>query len=193
MYATFLLGSLAEHTGIALERNQRLAGMGPVLHLFDGDVVDRLTAGAALKESARNVDHVPRAGALVDQGRAAAATKAAHRARFLLLETVDLALSRRDAKALAPGADVGGVHGAMRKPAGAAVIVPSPERGVLHLKLHGPAQALAYDNRAAREFPGFHWTPASIGGVRQQSPLRVKSSPPKGQGATGETNPSNGN
>src|SRR5215467_9253824 len=162
LYATFLLGSLAEHAGIALERNQRLAGMGPVLHLFDGDVVNRLTTGAALKESARNVDHMPRAHALVDQGRAAAPTKAAHRARFLLLETVDLALPRRDAKALAPGADVGGVHGAMRKPAGAAVVVPSPERRVLHLKLHGPAQALACNNRAVREFPGFHRMGASL-------------------------------
>src|SRR5262249_16347315 len=160
--ATFLLGSLAEHAGIALERNQRLAGIGPVLHLFDGDVVNRLTAGAALKESARNVDHVPRAGALVDQGRAAAPTKAAHRARFLLLETLDLALPRRDAKALAPGVNVGGVHGAMRKPASPAVIVPSPERGVLHLELHGPAQALACDNGAAREFPGFHRMCASL-------------------------------
>src|SRR5262249_30389240 len=72
---------------------------------------------------------------------------------------IDLALPRRDAKALAPGADVGGVHRAMRKPAGAAVIVPSPERGVLHLELHGPAQALACNNRAAREFPGFHLVP----------------------------------
>src|SRR5262249_19968948 len=181
--ATFLLGSLAEHAGIALERNQRLAGIGPVLHLFDGDVVNRLTAGAALKESARNVDHVPRAGALVDQGRAAAPTKAAHRARFLLLETVDLALPRRDAKALAPGADVGGVHGAMRKPAGAAVIVPSPERGVLHFELHGPAQALACDNRGAGEFPGFHRMRASLE-TCGKSPLGVKSALPKGQGAT---------
>src|SRR5262249_10824255 len=117
--------------------------MGPILHLVDGDVVNRLTAGAALKESARNVNHVPRAGALVDQGCAAAPTKAATRPLSLLLERVALAAPRRDAKALAPGADVGGIHGAMRKPAGAAVIVPSPERGVLHLELHGPAQALA--------------------------------------------------
>src|SRR5215468_2871626 len=156
LYATFLLGSLAEHAGIALERNQRLAGIGPVLHLFDGDVVNRLAAGAALKESARNVDHVGRAGALVDQGCAAAPTKAAHRARFLLLETVDLTLPRRDAKALTPGADVGRVHGAMRKPAGAAVIVPSPESGVLHLELHGPAQALAGDSGGARKLAGLH-------------------------------------
>src|SRR5262249_7348843 len=177
--ATFLLGSLAEHAGIALERNQRLAGIGPVLHLFDGDVVNRLTAGAALKESARNVDHVPRAGALVDQGRAAAATKAAHRARFLLPETVDLALPDRNAKAPAPGADVGRVHGAMRNPAGATVIVPSPERGVLHLELHSPAQALAGDNRAAREFPGFHRMRASLEtcsalGVDRRSQVRVR-------------------
>ena len=58
----------------------------------------------------------------------------------------------------------------MRKPAGAAVIVPSPERGVLHLELHGPAQALACDDRAAREFPGFHRMRASL-----QSPAKVGS------------------
>jgi hypothetical protein len=137
----------------------------PVLHLFDGDVVNRLTAGAALKERARNVDHVGRAGALVDQGRATALTEAAHRAGLRLLETADLAFPRRDAKALAPGADVGRVHRAMRKPAGAAVIVPSPERGVLHLELHGPAQALAGDSRAARKPPGFHRLRASLGDV----------------------------
>src|SRR5262249_24068527 len=141
---------------------QRLAGINPVLHLFDGNVVDRLTAGAALKESARNVDHAPRAGALVDQGRAAAPTKTAHRARCLFHETVDLALPPGDAKALAPGADVGGVYGDMHKPAGAAVIVPSPERRELHLELHGPAKALARDNRTAREFPGFHRICASL-------------------------------
>jgi hypothetical protein len=38
----------------------------------------------------------------------------------------------------------------MGKPAGAAVIVPSPERRVFHLELHSPAQALAGDSRAAR-------------------------------------------
>ena len=121
--------------------------------------MESVTAGAALKESARNVDHVPRARALIDQGRAAAPTEAAHRARFLLLETVDLALPRRDAKALAPRADVGRIHGAMRKPAGATVIVPGPERGVLHLELHGPAQALP-GTAGRSKAPGFlDWVP----------------------------------
>src|SRR4030095_8916843 len=50
----------------------------------------------------------------------------------------------------------------MRKPGGAAVIVPSPERGVIHLELHGPAQALAGDDRVAREFPGYHRMRASF-------------------------------
>src|SRR5262249_53565476 len=100
--------------------------------------------------------------ALVDEGGAAAPTKAAHRARFLLRETADVALPRRDAKAFTPSTDVGRVHGPMRKPAGATVIVPSPERGVLHLELHDPAQALAGDNGAAREFPRFHGMRASL-------------------------------
>jgi hypothetical protein len=42
------------------------------------------------------------------------------------------------------------------------VIVPSPECRVLHLELHGLAQALAGDNRAARESPGFHRMRASL-------------------------------
>jgi hypothetical protein len=79
-----------------------------------------------------------------------------------LLETVDLALPSRDAKALSPGADVGRVHGAMRKPAGAAVIVPSPERGVLHLELHDPAQALTGDSRGLSKARGFYRLRASL-------------------------------
>src|SRR5262245_36641014 len=53
------LGALPEHAGIALERHKRLAGIGPVLLLLEGDVIDRLAASAALKEGARNIDHVP--------------------------------------------------------------------------------------------------------------------------------------
>ena len=34
----------------------------------DGDVVDWLTPGTALKKGTRNVEHVRRAGALVDKG-----------------------------------------------------------------------------------------------------------------------------
>jgi hypothetical protein len=60
----------------------------------------------------------------------------------------------------------------MRKPAGAAVIVPGPEGGVLHLELHGPAQALASDYSAAREFPGFHRMRASLETIGK-SPLGV--------------------
>ena len=54
-----LFGALPEHAGIALERHKPLAGIGPVLLLLEGDVIDRLAASAALKERARNVDHVP--------------------------------------------------------------------------------------------------------------------------------------
>src|SRR5262249_48247500 len=54
-----LLGALPEHAGIALERHKPLTGIGPVLLLLEGDVIDRLAASAALKERARNVDHVP--------------------------------------------------------------------------------------------------------------------------------------
>src|SRR5262245_23718954 len=59
LHTWLLLGALPEHAGIALERHKRLAGIDPVLLLLEGDVIDRLTASAALKEGARNVDHVP--------------------------------------------------------------------------------------------------------------------------------------
>src|SRR5262245_19733386 len=109
-----LFGALPEHAGIALERHKPLAGIGPVLLLLEGDVIDRLAASAALKERARNVDHVPRAPALVDQRRAATPAETSHGARCLLLETANFAFASGDTKALAPGADVGRVNGAMR-------------------------------------------------------------------------------
>jgi hypothetical protein len=50
----------------------------------------------------------------------------------------------------------------MRNPAGAAVIVPSPERRVFHLELHGPAQALTGDGRGTRKLAGFDRLRASL-------------------------------
>src|SRR5262245_31936375 len=50
----------------------------------------------------------------------------------------------------------------MRKSACATVIVPSPECWILHLERHSAAQALAGDNRAARQLPGFHRTRTSL-------------------------------
>ncbi len=59
--AALLLRALPDHAGKAFQRHQRLAGIGPFLQLFDGDVIERLPPGAAREQRARNVDHVRRA------------------------------------------------------------------------------------------------------------------------------------
>src|SRR6201981_1028323 len=45
--ASLLLGALPNHARKPLQRRQRLAGIGPFLQLFDGDVIERLATGAA--------------------------------------------------------------------------------------------------------------------------------------------------
>src|SRR5689334_11267825 len=67
--------ALPDHARKALERHQRRAGVGPFLHFFDSEMIERLAAGAALEQSAGDVDHVRRAGALVEQRRAAGFAK----------------------------------------------------------------------------------------------------------------------
>ena len=41
-----LFRALPDHAGKTLQRHQRLAGIGPLLQLFNRDVVERLAAGA---------------------------------------------------------------------------------------------------------------------------------------------------
>src|SRR3981081_1001719 len=45
--ALLLFRALPDHAGKALQRHQRLAGVGPPLQLLDGDMVERLPAGTA--------------------------------------------------------------------------------------------------------------------------------------------------
>src|SRR5579871_2175775 len=70
--AWLLLAAMPDHAGKAFERHQRLAGIGPFLQFLDRDVIERLPAGAIGEQRAGNVDHVRRARAFVNQGRAAA-------------------------------------------------------------------------------------------------------------------------
>src|SRR5690348_1119026 len=80
-----LLRALPDHAGITLQRHQRLAGVGPLLQFLDREMIERLAAGAATEQRARDVHHVRRAGAFVEQRRAAGRAEAAHGLRGLVL------------------------------------------------------------------------------------------------------------
>src|SRR6187397_1486388 len=56
--AFFPFRALPDPAGKALQGDQRRAGIGPFLQLLDGVVVERLAAGAALEQRARDIDHV---------------------------------------------------------------------------------------------------------------------------------------
>src|SRR5258706_11372471 len=71
------LRALPDHAGKTLQRHQRLAGIGPFLQFLDRDVIERLAAGSAGKERARDVHHVRRTRALVKKRRAAMRAKTA--------------------------------------------------------------------------------------------------------------------
>src|ERR1700760_5201369 len=91
-----LFRTLPDPGGKALQRRQRLAGIGPFLQLFDRDVIERLAAGAATEQRTRDVDHVRRAAAFVNERRAATRTEAARGAGRLVLVTRDRCLALDD-------------------------------------------------------------------------------------------------
>ena len=95
--------------GIAFERYQPLAHIGPVPQLLDAEMIARLAPGALLEEGARHIDHLRGMRRLVEERCAAALAEAARRARRLVLEAGDIVLALGDAKALAPAADEGRV------------------------------------------------------------------------------------
>ena len=72
--------ALPDDTGIALERNQRFARVSPILKLLDSDVVAGLPPGTAAEDRPRDIDHVPRTLACIEQRprRAALLSGAAH-------------------------------------------------------------------------------------------------------------------
>src|SRR3954465_6719336 len=119
-----LFRALPHHARKTLERDQRLAAKGPFLLFLDADMVERLPAGAAKKQRTRDVHHVRRARALVNQRRAAARAKTPRGLRRLVLEAANPGHSLGKPKPLAPAPDIGGVSRAMRAPAGAGIIVP---------------------------------------------------------------------
>src|SRR5882757_2863516 len=78
--------ALPDDTGIALEGDKRFARVRPILKLLDGHVVAGLAAGTAGEERPRDIDHVQRALALIEQRRAAPGTEAAGRLGLRVLE-----------------------------------------------------------------------------------------------------------
>src|SRR3954466_10871936 len=117
---------IPHHARIALERDEPLAPVGPVLRLVDADMIDRLPPGAGFEQRTRNVDHLFPC-TLVDQRRAAAPAEAARAGSRVVLIARDLILTGRHAETLAPDAHIARVDRAMREPARARVVVPGPE------------------------------------------------------------------
>src|SRR6201996_9517404 len=72
-----LFRALPDYAGKALQRHQRLAGIGPFLQLLDRDVIERLAAGALVEQGAGDVDHMRTARSLIGDWRAAMGTEAA--------------------------------------------------------------------------------------------------------------------
>src|SRR5882757_8274472 len=82
-------GTLPHHAGIAFQGNQRLAEIRPVLQLGDGDVVARLTSGAAAEQRTRYVDHLRRVRPFVNERRSASAAEASRHAGRLVVKACD--------------------------------------------------------------------------------------------------------
>src|SRR5665647_1239353 len=148
--ALLLFRALPDHAGKTLQRHQRLAGPGPLLQLLDRDVIERLPAGAARKQRARDVDHVRRTRALVKQRRAAARTKMARGPGRLVLVARDSRLAFCDAETLAPASDVSGIGRAVGAARGRRMIMPGPARRHVDLERNRAAQALALRRLARR-------------------------------------------
>src|SRR4029453_3781344 len=140
----FLLrGTLPHHAGEALQRNERLAEIRPVLHLGDGNLIARLPSCAAAEERARYVDHLRRVRPFVDERRSASGAEAPCPPGRLFLKACDLGFALGHPEAAAPAADVGRIGRTMRPPARAGMVVPRPPRGNADLDLHGAAKTLA--------------------------------------------------
>jgi hypothetical protein len=126
---------------IALEGYQLAAGVAPILKLLDGHVIAGLAPGTTGEECSRDIDHVRRALALIEQRRAASAAEASSRVSLDVLEASDASMTLHHAGMLAPRADIGRIRGAVRATTSLGVIVPGPENGKVDLDLNGTAKA----------------------------------------------------
>ena len=141
--ALLLFRALPDHAGKAFQRHQRLAGIGPFLQFLDRDVIERLAAGAAREQRARDVDHVRRARRAHRTIGVPQLAQKLRTAFVLVLVSRDRCLALGDAKALAPASDIGGIGRAMRAAARRRMIMPGPARRHVDLEADLAAQALA--------------------------------------------------
>src|SRR5450432_1093228 len=111
-------------------------------------MIERLAAGAAGEQRARDVDHMRRARAFVNQWRTASPAKAARGFRGLVLEARDLGFALGDPKAFAPASDIGRIRRTVRAPAAERMIVPGPACRRVDRKADATAQALTCDGLA---------------------------------------------
>ena len=122
-----------DDTGISFKGDKPVACVRPILKLLDGHVIPGLAAGTAGEECPRDIDHVRRALALVEQRRAAPGAEASGRLRRCILEASDASSALRHAGVLAPTADIGRIRCAVRATACRGVIgcdmTPSGVRG----------------------------------------------------------------
>src|SRR5882757_7165124 len=139
--AFLLFRALPDHARKTFQRHQRLAAVGPFLQFLDRDVIERLPPGAAGKQRARDVDHVWRARAFVEQRRAAMRAEMARGA--LVLVARDRRLAFGDTETLASTANIVRIRRAMRAAACGRMVVPGPARRNVDLEADLSAQALA--------------------------------------------------
>jgi hypothetical protein len=90
-----------DDTWIGLKGDKPFACVGPILKFLDSYVISGLAAGATGEERPRDVDHMRRALALVEQRRAAPGTEAPGRRRPHVLEPSDTAYAAPCARRLA--------------------------------------------------------------------------------------------
>jgi hypothetical protein len=92
-------------------------------------MIARLPTGPMIEKRARNIDHVRRVRALVEERCATASTEAARSVCRFVLVASDLVRALDDSEALASAPYIGGAGRAVRDPACSGVIMPSPARG----------------------------------------------------------------
>jgi hypothetical protein len=141
-YAWFPFRAIPNDAGKSLEWHQAFAQVGPFRHLFDGDVIARLPAGAGFEQGARHIYHMRRSGTFIANRRAAARAKVARGARGSVLKLRDVRLSLCNAEAATPATDVRGIRGAVGLPRRRRMVVPSPAGRKIDLNADIATQAL---------------------------------------------------
>jgi hypothetical protein len=138
-----LLRAFPNNPGKTIERNERLAGVGPFAQFVDSDMITRLSASPMIEQRTRNIDHMRRARAPVEERSATASAEAACGACRFVFVARNFTRALGDAEALAPAPYVGRVGRAVREPTCACVIVPGPARWKVDFNMNQATKALA--------------------------------------------------